>query len=228
MSKVGSEYKVVVLGDKGVGKTSLVLRYIEGYFSPKQQSTIAAFFLTKKLSFADGQTGKMQLWDTAGQERFKSMVPMYYKNADAAIVCFDSSDEETFGACRDWITELRNNAGNNEICLVICSTKCDGPDDERRVTLTKIRDYASSVGAVHFETSAKKDIGVNELFDFLCTEVSTSLGEHFFGGIYDIFTRNLTLFHSFTQNIRSGIISSSRHMHTNMLLALNRCTPEGS
>lgn len=71
------EFKVVVLGDKGIGKTCLVLRYIEGLYSPKQQSTIGAFFLTKKVTLSSGNTFKMQLWDTAGQERFRAMAPVW-------------------------------------------------------------------------------------------------------------------------------------------------------
>ena len=71
-----AEFKVVVLGDKGVGKTCLVLRFIEGYFAPKQQSTIGAFFLTKKLQVDSGAVCKLQIWDTAGQERFRAMAPM--------------------------------------------------------------------------------------------------------------------------------------------------------
>jgi Ras-related protein Rab-21 len=70
------EYKVVVLGDKGVGKTCLVLRFIEGYFMAKQQSTVGAFFLTKKVTLPDGTSIKMQIWDTAGQERFRAMAPV--------------------------------------------------------------------------------------------------------------------------------------------------------
>jgi Ras-related protein Rab-21 len=70
------EYKVVVLGDKGVGKTCLVLRFIEGYFMAKQQSTVGAFFLTKKVTLPDGTSVKLQIWDTAGQERFRAMAPV--------------------------------------------------------------------------------------------------------------------------------------------------------
>jgi hypothetical protein len=70
------EFKVVVLGDKSVGKTCLVLRFIEGYFAPKQQSTIGAFFLAKTFTLPNGAQCKMQLWDTAGQERFRAMAPV--------------------------------------------------------------------------------------------------------------------------------------------------------
>jgi small GTP-binding protein len=72
------EFKVVVLGDKSVGKTCLVLRFIEGYFAPKQQSTIGAFFLAKTFTLPNGAQCKMQLWDTAGQERFRAMAPVSY------------------------------------------------------------------------------------------------------------------------------------------------------
>ena len=78
MNRKQYEFKVVVLGDKSVGKTCLVLRFIEGYFAPKQQSTIGAFFLTKKFTLPNGEMCKMQLWDTAGQERFRAMAPVRF------------------------------------------------------------------------------------------------------------------------------------------------------
>ena len=87
------EFKVVLLRDKGVGKTCLVLRFIEGHFNVRQQSTIGAFFLTKRIATQEGHSAKIQIWDTAGQERFRAMAPMYYRNAAAAIVCFDITDE---------------------------------------------------------------------------------------------------------------------------------------
>ena len=80
------EFKVVLLGDRGVGKTCLVLRFIEGLYNARQQSTIGAFFLTKKIKTARGDDCKIQIWDTAGQERFRSMAPLYYRGAVAAIL----------------------------------------------------------------------------------------------------------------------------------------------
>lgn len=124
---ISMEHKVVVLGDKGVGKTCLVLRFIEGFYTSKQQSTVGAFFLTKRVVLNDGTSFKMQLWDTAGQERFRAMAPvltrnsllqitasncmsqMYYRNAAAAIVCFDITNNESFDKMKDWIDELTQN-----------------------------------------------------------------------------------------------------------------------
>ncbi len=108
-STANLELKVVVLGDKGVGKTSLVNRFIEGTFQISYQSTIGAFFQTKKVTVSNGVSFKMQLWDTAGQERFRAMAPMYYRNSSAAIVCFDVTKEETFVKMKDWIEELIKN-----------------------------------------------------------------------------------------------------------------------
>ncbi|CAM9374369.1 unnamed protein product [Heterosigma akashiwo] len=119
------EFKVVVLGDKGVGKSCLVLRFIEGYFSPKQQSTIGAFFLSKTIEAADGTACKMQIWDTAGQERFRAMASMYYRNAAAAIVCFDITDEESFSKMKDWVQELKANVPEGRLVLAIAATKTD-------------------------------------------------------------------------------------------------------
>ena len=100
------EFKVVLLGDKGVGKTCLVLRFIEGHFNVRQQSTIGAFFLTKRIATQEGHSAKIQIWDTAGQERFRAMAPMYYRNAAAAIVCFDITDERCVRA--EWTVERGN------------------------------------------------------------------------------------------------------------------------
>jgi small GTP-binding protein len=86
-AKLGpEEFKVVVLGDKGVGKTSLVMRYIEGYFSENQQSTVGAFFLTKKVT-VKGKAMKMQLWDTAGQERFRYAILIRCGYASSLLFC---------------------------------------------------------------------------------------------------------------------------------------------
>lgn len=161
-----SEVKVVVLGDRGVGKTSLVLRFIEGFFSQVQQSTVGAFFLTKKIVLADGKTTlKMQLWDTAGQERYRAMAPMYYRGAQAAIVCFDPTNEESFNKCRDWVDELRGNVKDDaNMVLAICANKLDLPEAERTVSRARAGEFADSVGALFFESSAKTDTGVKTLF----------------------------------------------------------------
>mmetsp|Transcript_18219 Transcript_18219/g.33075 ORF Transcript_18219/g.33075 Transcript_18219/m.33075 type:complete len:235 (+) Transcript_18219:313-1017(+) len=156
------EFKVVLLGDKGVGKTCLVLRFIEGTFTQKQQSTIGAFFLTKKVQLGDGSMCKIQIWDTAGQERFRAMAPMYYRNAAAAIVCFDITDEGSFNTMKEWVEELRHNVQDKELVLAIACNKADLPN--RVVSRQRAEAFASSINAIIIDTSAKDNFGVNELF----------------------------------------------------------------
>ena len=177
-----SDFKVVVLGDKGVGKTCLVLRFIEGFFSPKQQSTIGAFFLTKKVTLSDGYTLKMQLWDTAGQERFRAMAPMYYRGAASAIVCFDITNEDSFAKMKDWVDELRQNCDPDSLVLVVACNKCD-LEEQRVVSRQRTQQFCEKVGAIMLETSAKENIGVDELFKRISEEVYIRRKDEFTKGV---------------------------------------------
>jgi small GTP-binding protein len=89
------EIKLVIIGDSGVGKSSLVLRFVTQSFKPFSESTIGASFMSKVIEL-DGQTVKVQIWDTAGQEKYKSLAPMYYRGAAAAIVVYDITRRERY------------------------------------------------------------------------------------------------------------------------------------
>mmetsp|Transcript_1147 Transcript_1147/g.3422 ORF Transcript_1147/g.3422 Transcript_1147/m.3422 type:complete len:215 (+) Transcript_1147:218-862(+) len=156
------EFKIVLLGDRGVGKTCLVLRFIEGLYNARQQSTIGAFFLTKKIVTARGDQCKIQIWDTAGQERFRAMAPMYYRNAAAAVVCFDVTDEATFATMKDWVEELRSNVVDRNLVIAIACTKADL--ENRQVSRARAEQFARSINALVIDTSAKENFGVAELF----------------------------------------------------------------
>lgn len=174
-----NEFKVVVLGERSVGKTSLALRYLEGHFAETQLSTIGAYFLSKKVTYPDNSSGKMQLWDTAGQERFRSVAPMYYKNTDAAIVCYEVGDEKSFNKMKDWVSDLKNGVENlRNLVLVVCCTKIDRTIEDREVgTVTSLssrgREYAGSLECEFFETSAKENTGIDDLFQHIVKEVSS-------------------------------------------------------
>ncbi len=171
------EFKVVLLGDRGVGKTCLVLRFIEGLYNARQQSTIGAFFLTKKIKTSRGDDCKIQIWDTAGQERFRAMAPMYYRNAAAAVVCFDGTDQRTFQTMRTWVEELRANVDDKKLVIAIAITKSD-LDENRQETRRKAEEFASSINdALVLETSAKNDVGVRELFATVAERVIELRGE---------------------------------------------------
>ena len=153
--------KLVLLGNSGVGKTSVVLRYVQGVYSLDQPSTIGASFMTKRM-FLDDWKVKLQIWDTAGQERFRSMTPMYYRGASAAILVYDVTSVESFECVKDWVTELRTQV-QHDIVLAIAGNKKD-LEEQRTVKLAKAKEYADSVGAIIYETSAKDNEGIEELF----------------------------------------------------------------
>ncbi|KIK65616.1 hypothetical protein GYMLUDRAFT_39108 [Collybiopsis luxurians FD-317 M1] len=120
----GIDSKIVIMGNSGVGKTSLLHRYTQNKFDPKNTtSTSGAFFVTKKVH-VKGLKVRLQLWDTAGQERFRSMAPMYYRGANAALVLYDITNASTFEDVRGWLEELKKNCPP-ELIIYIVGSKAD-------------------------------------------------------------------------------------------------------
>lgn len=161
MSKTSIEAKVVVLGSQGVGKTSVILRYVGEIFSRQVSPTIGASFFTCKMAVNDGHV-TLQIWDTAGQERFRSMAPLYYRNANAAFLVFDITNYESFLSMKDWVTELQRNV-EEPVVMCIMGNKID-LCDSRAVDESEAFDYASSIGAMYFETSAVTFEGIEAAF----------------------------------------------------------------
>jgi len=148
------EVKVCILGDASVGKSSLLVKFITGKFNEYQESTVGAAYMQKSL-IHHGQSYKMQIWDTAGQERYHSLAPMYYKGALGAILVFDLTRASSFETLREWVEELKMQ-GPEQIALGIAANKTD-LRDSREIDEDDAREYADSIGAMYFETSAKED-----------------------------------------------------------------------
>ncbi|KAL4966577.1 Rab family GTPase [Aspergillus stella-maris] len=124
------EAKIVVLGAQGVGKTSLVHRYTQNTFTPTKQSTVGASFVTKRVLDSTSDTlVRLQIWDTAGQERFRSISRLYYRGANACLLCYDITDERSFVEMMGWLEELRRNidtgSEDGRIVIHVVGTKSD-------------------------------------------------------------------------------------------------------
>ncbi|KAJ5074774.1 ras-related protein rab-5c [Anaeramoeba ignava] len=158
--------KIVMLGESGVGKTSLALRFIEGVF-PAPKPTIAVSYFSKKL-FIDTQMIVAKIWDTSGQERFRSLVPLYYRGASSAVVVFDITSMETFQTLKFWVEELKSNI-EGEIKIFVVANKCD-LEKNRQVSKEESMNYAKSIGAKFFQTSALSGECVQELFRDACIQ----------------------------------------------------------
>mmetsp|Transcript_24820 Transcript_24820/g.25448 ORF Transcript_24820/g.25448 Transcript_24820/m.25448 type:complete len:201 (-) Transcript_24820:297-899(-) len=155
------EVKVVLLGDTGVGKSSLVLRFVTNNFKPYSESTIGASFMSKMI-MVDGKPIKFQIWDTAGQEKYHSLAPMYYRGAAAAIIVYDITRANTFKTLKNWVEELKAQ-GPQEIAIAVAGNKAD-LEDQREIESVTASAYAQEIGAMYLETSAKDDLNVHDIF----------------------------------------------------------------
>mmetsp|Transcript_9657 Transcript_9657/g.9444 ORF Transcript_9657/g.9444 Transcript_9657/m.9444 type:complete len:206 (+) Transcript_9657:255-872(+) len=155
------KFKIVLLGEGRVGKTSILLRYTKGEYDEKQVSTLQASYLDKKI-MVGGINVQLSIWDTAGQERFHSLGPIYYRDANAALLVYDITDMESFNKVRKWVKELRSIIGN-DILIAIAGNKFD-LERQRGVSDEDATTYAVFVGASHFYTSAKSNKGLEEIF----------------------------------------------------------------
>ncbi|PKU64617.1 Ras-related protein RHN1 [Dendrobium catenatum] len=153
--------EVVLLGDMGAGKSSLVLRFVKGQFLEFQESTIGAAFFSQTLALNDA-TVKFEIWDTAGQERYHSLAPMYYRGAAAAIIVYDITSKDSFEKAKKWVLELQKQ-GNPSMVTALAGNKAD-LEDKRKVTLEEARAYADENGLFFMETSAKTAVNVNDIF----------------------------------------------------------------
>ncbi|CAN6459703.1 unnamed protein product [Victoria cruziana] len=153
--------KLVLLGDMGTGKTSLVLRFVKGQFFDYQESTIGAAFFSQILSLNEA-TVKFDIWDTAGQERYHSLAPMYYRGAAAAVVVYDITSMDSFVRAKKWVQELQRQ-GNPNLVMLLVANKAD-LETKRKVPSEDGEAYAQENGMFFIETSAKTAQNVNELF----------------------------------------------------------------
>ncbi|CAA2985051.1 ras-related RABF2b [Olea europaea subsp. europaea] len=153
--------KLVLLGDSGAGKSSLVLRFVKGQFIEFQESTIGAAFFSQTVAVNDTNV-KFEIWDTAGQERYHSLAPMYYRGAAAAVIVYDISNQESFEQAKKWVRELQAQ-GNSNTVMALAGNKADLLD-ARKVPEEEAQAYARENGLFFMETSAKTATNVNELF----------------------------------------------------------------
>ena len=164
--------KIIVLGDSGVGKTSLMNMFVNKSFSAQYKATIGADFLTKEITVNDKQIS-LQIWDTAGQERYQSLGVAFYRGADACCLVFDMTKPKSFEDLASWKEDFLNQANprdRDNFPFVVLANMCDRAS-ERRVTEQDARAWCAegrSVPIPYFETSAKEGINVDQAFQHVC------------------------------------------------------------
>ncbi|KAI9751531.1 MAG: hypothetical protein M4579_006025 [Chaenotheca gracillima] len=199
--KPSSSVKLVLLGEAAVGKSSLVLRFVNNDFQENKEPTIGAAFLTQKCSLPN-RTIKFEIWDTAGQERFASLAPMYYRNAQSALVVYDLTKPTSLTKAKHWVAELQRQASPG-IVIALVGNKLDltnenskggnsareaggnededeededeaGDGDARKVSTDEAKSYADEEGLLFFETSAKTGLHVADVFTAIANAIPES------------------------------------------------------
>ena len=154
-------FKYIIIGDAGVGKSNILLRYVYSTFKSDYQLTIGVEFGEKTVEMK-GKIYKIQIWDTAGNEQFRSITRTYYKNSVCAIVVYDISRRETFDNVINWIEDCKLNSPKS-VFIILVGNKSDLEED-RQVTTEEGEEFANRYGIRFFETSAKNSININEIF----------------------------------------------------------------
>lgn len=172
-------FKVVSVGDSNVGKTSFIKRFISGDFSDSIEPTIQASFVSKTVEI-EGTPVKCDLWDLAGEERYRSLAPMYFREAAGILLYFDLTNRGSFDNCKThWFSQIENalQAQRSKMCVILIGTKCDKRDDIA-VSFEEANQFALDNSMNYFETSAKENVNVTDSLHYLLREVSDLLPKY--------------------------------------------------
>ena len=157
-------FKVLLIGNSDVGKSSLILRYVDQIWNDVFVPTIGVDFKVKSLE-VDKKLVKMQIWDTAGQERFRNVISSYFKGAHGILLIYDITAKDSFKELENWLGEVERNA-NSQVLKILIGNKCD-LEDKREISKDEGESFAMRNGMQFMETSAKLNTNVNEAFEAL-------------------------------------------------------------
>ncbi|EGF83668.1 hypothetical protein BATDEDRAFT_85182 [Batrachochytrium dendrobatidis JAM81] len=161
-------FKVVLIGDSGVGKSNLLSRFARNEFNQDSKSTIGVEFATRSIEF-DGKTIKSQIWDTAGQERYRAITSAYYRGAVGALLVYDISQQKTFESVERWLKELRDHA-DASIVIMLVGNKSD-LKSLRAVPTEEAKEFATRNQLLFMETSALDGGNVETAFQDILANV---------------------------------------------------------
>ncbi|KAH0937356.1 hypothetical protein HID58_004817 [Brassica napus] len=165
--------KLLLIGDSGVGKSCLLLRFSDGSFTTSFITTIGIDFKIRTIELDDKRI-KLQIWDTAGQERFRTITTAYYRGAMGILLVYDVTDETSFNNIRNWIRNIEQHASDN-VNKILVGNKADMDESKRAVPTSRGQALADEYGIKFFETSARTNLNVEEVFFSLAKDIKQRL-----------------------------------------------------
>ncbi|XP_073054751.1 ras-related protein RABE1c-like [Primulina eburnea] len=168
--------KLLLIGDSGVGKSCLLLRFSDGSFTTSFITTIGIDFKIRTVEL-DGKRIKLQIWDTAGQERFRTITTAYYRGAMGILLVYDVTDESSFNNIRNWIRNIEQHASDN-VNKILVGNKADMDESKRAVPTSKGQALADEYGIQFFETSAKTNLNVEQVFFSIARDIKQRLSDN--------------------------------------------------
>ena len=166
-------YKIIIIGDTGVGKSNILSRYLKDEFRDDSKSTVGVELGTKFLKIKD-IGAKLQIWDTAGQERYKSITSSYYKGSHGCFIVYDITNEKTFENVDNWFKQAQKEA-SKEVSIILVGNKCD-LETERKILKEKGEEKAKTLNCPFFETSALSKIKIEDIFNEMINNIYESTG----------------------------------------------------
>ncbi|XP_010543445.1 PREDICTED: ras-related protein RABE1d-like isoform X3 [Tarenaya hassleriana] len=167
--------KLLLIGDSGVGKSCLLLRFSDDTFTTSFITTIGIDFKIRTVEL-DGKRIKLQIWDTAGQERFRTITTAYYRGAMGILLVYDVTDESSFNNIRNWMKNIEQHASDN-VDKILVGNKADMDESKRAVPTAKGQALADEYGIKFFETSAKTNLNVEQVFLSIARDIKQRLTE---------------------------------------------------
>jgi Ras-related protein Rab-8A len=161
-------YKILLIGDSTVGKTSLILQYCQGQFNSYGISTIGVDTKIKYVKYNDKKIG-LEIWDTAGQERFRALAKNFYQGADGIILMYDLTQKKTFNNIKHWFNDIIDNIEINKVAIIIVGNKSDL--SSRQITKESCDKFCEQYNLKSIETSCLKNTNVDETFNFLIEKI---------------------------------------------------------
>ena len=182
-------FKYIIIGDSSVGKSNLLMKFIQNKFTEEYLTTIGVEFGTKNIKI-NNKIYRIQIWDTAGQEYFRSIAKAYFKNCVCAMLVYDITCKESFDNIKNWLQDIHEESPKT-VLIVLIGNKID-LEDKRIISFDDGKNFANENGLIFMETSAKTGEGINEIFEQTIKEINKKIEENF----YDL--------HSDTCGIKNG------------------------